>query len=954
MEVHDIFAELKARNPIEDVIAEGGYTLKEHGKYRKAAPGSGGLVINTQEQLYFWNVKQEGGDVFTWLEKRNGWDAKEAARFLARRCHMPEPVFGHENVEVRKEIRKKEDTFEVAAAIFEQWLWNDEKALAYARGRGWSDGTIRAAHLGYSGAHPQNYNQELSKQLRKELGESGTEFDGPAATALTGRVGDVGEWAAKHEIKLPKEWTDKNKIPGLAGQDMLIYPHIEGGRTVYFSGRCISEKRHYNLPVELVGPKKLFFNVEWKNTDSRVICEGQADAVSLAQWGIPAMALVGVSASEDLFRTFKNKTFYIGLDADSAGKVGASKVAQAIGPMCRLINWGFAAVGSQDKEIHIKDANDVLKAMNASEMPLDEQKSQIISLMKRAKTYVEATAALAGECEGVEKEEAQKKTVELMLRMDDMDRSMKLDQISKLMGVQISTVNRLLKSAVGKERRETTEDAPELIYGGAIGNHLIEYLYDPETKLASLAWRDPEGVVKTGDQVQIDGKWYAAAQDDANVLEGGVLFPSALGSLHSTRELSVYIEQYINSVYLLRKKMDAKIISYYILLTWLYDCFYAIPYLRAMGEAESGKSEMMFRIAMICYRRILCNGANSTSSFFRMGKQYQGTVVIDETDIKVSDASVELIKYINSGYNRNGRITRMEEATDENGRKYFKATMYPSFCPKLMTNLEEFDDPAVSTRCITFMLHPAGMKEIDDANISLEIDEDMEQRALVLRNKLVRWRLEKWQSRISIQREHRDFDISPRLNQISGPMMSIAHDEPEMQEEIRTFLRAYHKEIVLDRSTTPEAKIIEAMWKIYLYSDLHKEMVITDTASQERILVGNIAKIANEIIDIENMEENENEEGGGKKRKKRFELRPRGVGEILRKKLSLNVKKINKGYVALWNPERMEDLANRYGINQTEILEEGKKPRLVTNSLDNPQKPDEIQEALIPDNEDAR
>lgn len=915
--------QLKSKNPIGDVIAEMGYPLGGHGRYRRSTAHDS-LVIDTQKNYYDWNSRGEAGDIFTWLEKRNNWDFKQAAIFLAKRCGMPEPVWREEDKEIRTENRKKEEAFDAAAAVFERWLWADPTALEYARSR-WSDETIKAAHIGYSGMTGKAF--DLGIALREELRKAGADTNSAAAVALTGFSGNVKGWLAEHKLELDDRWVRNEHIPGMVGKDMLIYPHFNGSKVVYFSGRLIhptDKRKSDNPPALLVGERKPYFSLGWNNsaTNARLICEGQADAITAwHEWGIPSMALCGVHANADLFSSFKNKNFYLGLDADTAGKENAFKTAEAIGPMCRLINYGI---------LKAKDANELFQRLNKEKIATDQQREMVQELMHGAKTYVEATAAMAGGARGAEKEELQKRTIALMLKMDEEDLSLKRTEISKMLDLSVRDMDRMLKTVQSKKKKQSGEDAPELIYGGFINGYLVEYLYDPEANQATFAWRDPDGAVHTGESLRIGDVTYAPRQEDETVKMGGVLFPSKLGQLKTTREMAAYLENFVKSVYLLPSASEAKIIAYYILLTWVYDAFQAIPYLRVMGEPGSGKSELMKRVAMVCYRRIIGNGCNTTASLFHIVQKYQGTVYLDEMDMWDSTASMEIIKFLNLGAMRDGMITRMVERSDEKGNKVFEPQMYRTFCPKLLTQQKDFRDQAVGTRCLTFKLQPRETVELVKAGIPLNITPEMEQEALAIRNMLVRWKLEHWKPSIEVKTEFLDFEISSRLNQVTGPLLAIAQDDPELQKEIRGFLRAYYQELVLTRSMTIAARVIEAMWKIHKYEDLRKEMVVVDTKDgEEKILVGHITQIANQIIDEMNMhgeDEDEGEEGHKRKKKKENELSPQKTGRLIREELQLKVsERTKKGYYVIWDETRMTALAKRFGINPEEVakIEEG-------------------------------
>ena len=105
-----------------------------------------------------------------------------------------------------------------------------------------------------------------------------------------------------------------------------------------------------------------YFNYEFhRNTAQVLIVEGQADAISLGQWGYSAVALCGVSADAGLAETLKKcGTKYAALDDDKAGRENIIQVAQTFGAMTRLLKWESAAAApkkaSADAEVDEDDA----------------------------------------------------------------------------------------------------------------------------------------------------------------------------------------------------------------------------------------------------------------------------------------------------------------------------------------------------------------------------------------------------------------------------------------------------------------------------------------------------------------------------------------------------------------------------------------------------------------------
>ena len=97
-----------------------------------------------------------------------------------------------------------------------------------------------------------------------------------------------------------------------------------------------------------MGERARFYNSEFHGgAEVCFVVEGQADAITLAQWGFPAVALVGVAADKVVAETLKNnkvKTIYIALDDDKAGRKALLTVAGVFGPMARLFKWIRPAV----------------------------------------------------------------------------------------------------------------------------------------------------------------------------------------------------------------------------------------------------------------------------------------------------------------------------------------------------------------------------------------------------------------------------------------------------------------------------------------------------------------------------------------------------------------------------------------------------------------------------------
>lgn len=351
----DIVEQVKERNRIEDVIGETMPLQARHGRYLRCAEHDS-LVVDTRTQTYSWNSRNEiRGDVIEWVMRRGNLDFKGAVEQLARRAKLPEPRWSRETEAQRAAMRMRQTAFQLALNKMMAWLWADAEALGYCRSRGWTDETIREAQLGFSGRATAAEYQEM----RGEYQMYEIDPECPDAVAVLGYRGEVRAWAARWQAQLQENWVEWGMIPGLMGKTRLVYAHMVGNRVATFTARNIlgaeinregREVKSFNLPVALAGERQVYYNQAYApRAEECVIVEGQADAVTLGQWGIPAAALAGTSWQDhaELLGELRKRhpKLYVGMDADEAGMRALTgrnndwPLAKALGAGCRIITW---------------------------------------------------------------------------------------------------------------------------------------------------------------------------------------------------------------------------------------------------------------------------------------------------------------------------------------------------------------------------------------------------------------------------------------------------------------------------------------------------------------------------------------------------------------------------------------------------------------------------------------
>lgn len=582
----------------------------------------------------------------------------------------------------------------------------------------------------------------------------------------------------------------------------------------------------------------------------------------------------------------------------------------------------------------------------------DEQMRLINAAINESEMYIQVIARRVGAMKGAEKDQALPEFVRIAAQLPEMTYTRYESMLARTVGLTTMELRKQIK--VAKKEGDKSEDGEDVEYtlGGYIDGYVVEYLYDSDDGTASLAWRTPEGRLESGSSVTIGHKKYMAMMPNETIKMGAILFPAKLGDVRDTKTLAAMIENYIKRVYLLPTPLYAKIISYYVLLTWMYASFPAIPYLRVTGEPGSGKSELMLRIALLCYRRFVAGGASSTASLFRMVDKYKGTIFMDEMDLQKSDASADMVKFLVQGNMRDGApIIRCEEAMVD-GAKVIQEIIFPVYCPKLLSMQGEFYDPAVASRCITFPIQARETYELIDAGIPLSINEPMRREAQAMRNLLLAWRLKHWQPNIEIDPAYYNTNITARLNQVTVAIQMIAEDDEPLRQEINRFMEEYQRYMTQDKNMTIEARIIEAMWVIYKF---RTAPMVDHENEREKIKIGYVTDMANKIIKAMNMEADEDDQSA----KKKDLLSPQKVGHRLRQKLQMETSPRSRdGYSVYWDQKKMEVLSKRYGIVVDDLTDpdEGKNilPAAQVN-LVKPTVPKPTQAALPVDdgNDDA-
>lgn len=90
--------------------------------------------------------------------------------------------------------------------------------------------------------------------------------------------------------------------------------------------------------------------------------------------------------------------------------------------------------------------------------------------------------------------------------------------------------------------------------------------------------------------------------------DGDVHLASTMAPYDSLASLAAAVRAFIHR-YAELDPLFESVATMFVLMTWLYDDFHALPYLRFLGPPESGKTRSSETIGALCYRTLMIAGA---------------------------------------------------------------------------------------------------------------------------------------------------------------------------------------------------------------------------------------------------------------------------------------------------------------------------------------------------------
>lgn len=329
---------------------------------------------------------------------------------------------------------------------------------------------------------------------------------------------------------------------------------------------------------------------------------------------------------------------------------------------------------------------------------------------------------------------------------------------------------------------------------------LAELVLDKSRQRTAFAVWDG-AACRLEDHLEVSGERLVPYSPANNLIRHeAVLLPSGAEEFGTVAELVAEVQRFIHAYVDLSPTFEAIAVRY-VLLSWRYDAFAELPYLRVRGDAGSGKTRFLLTVGSLCYKPILASGASTVSPLFRILDAFRGTLVLDESDFRVSDEKAEVVKILNNGNARGFPVLRSEVLRSGE----VNPVAFHVFGPKLIATRGYFDDRALESRCITEELGQYGLR----LDVPISLPPEMADQALLLRNKLLTYRFRTHGSQPATVGPT-GARLEPRLRQVFAPLLAVTEDE-ETRGAILNLAAQMHRDGVTDRGMDIEAHVLQTI-----------------------------------------------------------------------------------------------------------------------------------------------
>lgn len=331
----DIINEIRDRADMLQVVGDYVQLKKAGANYKACCPfhseKTPSFNVNPAQGFFKCFGCGEGGNIFTFLMKIEGWSFPEAVHHLAKRVGVDVPETSDEESEAaRRKAQARalyQDILETARRWYERQLWQGEDPVGrdYLAERGIDEETARAFGLGYA---PNAWTEVLSYLGTRKINAELVERAGLAIRG--GRSGFYDRFRGRVMFPVIDIW---GKTLAFGGR--RVFDDDEKAGAKYINS---PETRFYRKGSELYGLAATKQGI--RSAGHAVLVEGNFDVIALHAQGIRnAVSPMGTALTERQVKLLSrySKHVFVAFDGDDAGRAAVIKSLPA------LVRQGFDA-----------------------------------------------------------------------------------------------------------------------------------------------------------------------------------------------------------------------------------------------------------------------------------------------------------------------------------------------------------------------------------------------------------------------------------------------------------------------------------------------------------------------------------------------------------------------------------------------------------------------------------
>jgi DNA primase len=460
-----ITAEIKSKLPVLDVVGETVALKRAGSAYKGLCPFHGektpSFIVSPDRETWHCFGCGEGGDIFTFLMKRDGLDFREALTRLAEKAGVE---LSERTAREDRHKRRLREALEAAIAWYREVLLQArqaEAARAYLAERGFTPETLERFTIGYA---PNTW-EALTRRLIGR-GFSNEELVASGLASASNRGGVIDKFRGRIIIPI----RDASGRPvGLGGR---IMPGAEG-------------PKYLNSPAgPLFDKSRTLFAIDLAKTAIRrekltVIVEGYTDVMAAHQAGFGnVVASLGTALTRgqvDLATRYADAVA-LAYDVDLAGEAATKRgLLEELGPDQSVTKVRVVRIpAGKDPDELIRTDPDAWRTAVAEAKPVIEY-------------FIDRTATEVGLDTVSGKRELTGRVLALLKRVGDpIERNLYLQRLAQLVGVE----ERVLADAL---QREPVRRAPTRPVGpGAAADAAVRIELPPlEAEALAIVLRYP-------------------------------------------------------------------------------------------------------------------------------------------------------------------------------------------------------------------------------------------------------------------------------------------------------------------------------------------------------------------------------------------------------------------------------------------------------------------------------